>query len=184
MALIQQAPPQLIEQINLAYKAIKDIHTIAVNAGNAIQEEELFDSCIMIAENASTDINDIVDTEVLINPYYSVRFMEHDMISEKIHKKLNRDTTLFGNRIRALLVVVLDTRDKPKMDAAFRKLIDGVMKMEDTWRIIHDYAKPVPQEAPPKERTRGGRKHRTHRKRTHRKRSQRKHTYCRRTHRK
>lgn len=134
MALIQQAPPQLIEQINLAYAAITRIREIVVNAGNAIQEEESFDSCITIAENASTDINDIIDTEVLINPYNTVIRMAPPMISENIRGKLNRDTTLFGNRIHALLEVVLHTRNKAEMDAAFTKLIDGVMKMDEDGR--------------------------------------------------
>ena len=46
MALIQQAPPELIEEINRAYEEIQNIHKIAVEAKDKIAKEEEFDRLV------------------------------------------------------------------------------------------------------------------------------------------
>jgi hypothetical protein len=171
--MAEQVPPQLMEEINLAYAAMTRIRKIVVKAAEDIEEEESWDTCVEIADKAISEAGPIAISWVLKNPYKTVRRMAPHMISENIRKKINQDTTLFGDKIRDLLDNVSNAQNKAQMYSAFTKLIDTVKQMEDTWRIIHDYAKPVPQEAPRKERLRGGRKHRTRRKRNY-KRTQRK----------
>jgi hypothetical protein len=172
--MAEQVPPQLMEQINLAYTAITRIRKIVVKAAEDILEEESWDTCVDIAEKASSEAGPIAISWVLKNPYITVRRMAPHMISENIRKKINEGTTLFGNKISDLFDDILNARNNVQMYSAFTKLIDAVVQMEDTWKIIHEYAKPVPHESPRKERTRGGRKHRSHRKRTHRRRTHRK----------
>ena len=180
--MAEQVPPELIEKIELAYDAIQNIHKIAVEAKDKIEEEESWDKCVNIAEKASEDINAILDSQVLEDPYDTLKNMAPAMQRQlpiDLRKKLNPGTTVFRDIINGILGDVLNTRNKAEMNEAFTDLITQVMNMESKWVSIHDYAKPVPQEAPRKERTRGGRKHRTHRKRTQRKR-----THRRRIHRK
>jgi hypothetical protein len=174
--MAEQVPPQLMEEINRAYAAITSIHNIVVKAQEDIEEEESWDTCVEIADKAMSEAGPIALSWVLKNPYKTVRRMAPRMISENIRKKINEDTTLFGDKIRDLLDNVSNAQNKAQLYSAFTKLIDAVKQMKDTWKIIHEYAKPVPQEEPRKERLRGGRTRRTHRKRNrnHRKRTQRK----------
>jgi hypothetical protein len=169
--MAEQVPPQLMEEINLAYTAITHIREIVVKAQEDIEEEESWDTCVEIADKAISEAGPIAISWVLKNPYKTVRRMAPHMISENIRKKINQDTTLFGDKIRDLLDNVSNAQNKAQMHSAFTKLIDAVERMEDTWKIIHHYAKPVPQEAPRKERQRGGK--RTRRNRKHRKRTRR-----------
>ena len=167
MALIQQAPPPLIEKINLAYEAITNIRKIVVKAGNDIAEKS-FDDCIDDIQTVCEQVRDIADSPVMrITP---------DIIPENLRREIE-ETNEFPGAINYLLDIVLNTRDKDALNSAFTQLINAVTIMETKWKKIYDIAKPVPQEAPRKERTRGGRKHRTHRKRTRRARSQRKRTH-------
>ena len=185
--MAEQVPLQLTKQINLAYTEMTRIRKIAVEAKDKIEEEESWDSCITIAEKATSEVVPILDSQVLEDPYDTLKNMAPAMQRQlpiDLRKKLNPGTTVFRDIINGILGDVLNTRNKAEMNEAFTDLITQVMNMESKWESIHNYAKPVPQEAPRKERTRGGRKHRTHRKRTHRKRSQRKRTHRRRTHRK
>jgi hypothetical protein len=182
-----QVPPQLMEKINLAYTEMTRIRKIVVEAKDKIEEVESWDTCVDIAEKATSEVVPILDSQVLEDPYDTLNNMAPAMQGQLpiiLRRKLNASTTVFRDIINGILGDVLNTRNKAEMNEAFTDLITQVMIMESKWAAIHDYATLVPQEAPREERTRGGRKHRTHRKRTRRARTHRKRTHRRRTHRK
>jgi hypothetical protein len=184
--MAEQVPPQLKEKINLAYTEMTRIRKIVVKAKDKIEEEESWDTCVDIAEKATSEVVPILDSQVLEDPYDTLRDMAPAMrqrLSEDLRKKLTPGTTVFGNVINGILGDVLNTRNKAEMNKAFTNLVTQVMIMESKWESIHNYAKPVSHKSLRKKKTRGG-KHRTHRKRTRRARSQRKRTHRRCTHRK
>ena len=171
----EQVPGQLLEEIRLAYEAMSRIRQIAEGAREAIAPEEVsWDECHHIAGMAHFDVRPMYP--VLKRPYRTMKRIvgEGILIPDNLRIKLNDDTFLFADEIRQLLVKVEYAENKDEMRVAFTKLIHAAEEMEGIWRAIYDYAKPVPQEAPRKERQRGGRKRRTHRRRTHRKRTYRK----------
>jgi hypothetical protein len=177
--MAEQVPPQLKEKINLAYTAMTRIRKIVVEAKDKIEEEESWDTCVDIAEKATSEVVPILDSQVLEDPYDTLRDMEPAMrqrLSEDLRKKLTSGTTVFGNVINGILGDVLNTRNKAEMNKEFTILITQVMIMESKWESIRNYAKPASHKSPRKKKTRGG-KHRTHRKRTRRARIHRKRTH-------
>jgi hypothetical protein len=164
----EQVPPQLMEQINLAYTAMTRIRKIVVEAKDKIEKEESWDTCVDIAEKATSEVVPILDSQVLEDPYDTLKNMAPAMQRQlpiDLRKKLNPGTTVFRDIINGILGDVLNTRNKAEMNEAFTDLITQVMNMESKWESIHNYAKPVPQEVPRKERQRGGKRTRRNRKR-------------------
>ena len=166
---VRQVPNSLLKEIYDAQMEMGRIVNLLEGVKESILTEDMaWMDCRRIAEDTEMKVDEMMETGRIPTRTALRMVAEGVHIPNTVLTKV-RQILPKARAALALLQKTINADNKEEMRVAFINAIGAMADLEHRWRGIYDYAKAVPQQAPHKERQRGGKRTQRKRKRNHRK---------------